>query len=655
MVDWSKLPLKLKVYVTSLACVAMPVFLWCLWVTVTSSYGAYWLMLAAFALVTVPLFLFLPSTRVMVSVGDTYLLAIAMLYGVAPCVVSTFLYMLLTSLVAHRPQIRSYKVVFNAANMTLTAWAYSSSYQAVLSMCHRAFGDDTRHIQVICSAAVMLAVYFISNSVLATLAISWMTGEKTFDFWCRNCFPMFLDFCTSTGVAVFITLSENLGHYAPIIAAPVVAMIWGYQKLLQGRAAEVARHYSELEQLYMRTVESLAMAVDAKDQSTYGHIRRVHAYAVELARLCGVTDPNEFKAIETGALLHDIGKLAVDDYIINKPGKLTEQEYAKVKTHSVAGDEILRHVAFPFPVARYVRHHHERWDGAGYPDGLKGEDIPLGARILTVADSFDAIRHSRAYKPAVETAQAVEVMCRESGRFFDPALVRLLKEHIAELEAAAAHEAANTQELSFRKYAGANEPPATPTPASGEVARDVVEKIRRLGDLCRAMSGHFDLKDILSTFLYQAGSVVPFDSCVFYGERGGVEIEAVCAVGKFSHLLSGHRMAMGQGVSGWAAAYDRPTLNAEPVLDCKGLPETLSTLKAALIVPVAHAGKTLGVIAFYDSRPASYTEDHLAIAQKLTGFVAPLVANAKNLDTLTSTAPKGGWQDFLAGYGPPPE
>src|SRR5437773_10993027 len=130
------------------------------------------------------------------------------------------------------------------------------------------------------------------------------------------------------------------------------------------------------------------MAVDAKDHTTYGHIRRVRAYAMVLAKLRGITDAAELMAIETGSLLHDIGKEASDDYILNKPGRLSKQEFEKMKTHAPVGHEILQQIKFAFPVAEYVRYHHARWDGTGYPDGLKGEAIPLGARIISISDAF---------------------------------------------------------------------------------------------------------------------------------------------------------------------------------------------------------------------------------------------------------------------------
>ena len=648
--NWSELPTKLRIFLVLLPCAATPVFLWSMWTLRSRSHDSDWIILAIFTLATIPFFRFLPSTSTTVSVGDTYAMAIAMLYGVTPCVVTTFLYSLSTSLLAQRPRVYLYKIAFNTSSMVLVSWLYGSAY-------HMVRGNNTHPLNIVFAAAIMLAVFFFTNSILTSIAISWAVTKKTFDFWTQTCFPLFLDFSASAGAAVFIALSGNMSRYAPVIVAPIVALIWGYQKLIQSRAAEVTRHFAELEQLHMRTVESLAMAVDAKDQTTYGHIRRVHAYAVGLARLHGIREKsNEFKAIETGALLHDIGKLAVDDYILNKPGRLTEKEYEKIKIHALAGDEILRQVVFPFPVALYVRHHHERWDGSGYPDGLKGEEIPLGARILTVADSFDAICQSRPYKPPIPTDQAIDILCREAGRFFDPELVRLMQEHIDELEEAAMHEVANATELSFRRHDGGELESISQISAnSEEINEDIPERLQRLSERCFAMAGVFDLADILPMFLYQTGNAVPFDTSVLYLENNGVEITAACVVGKFSNILTGHRIEMGQGGSGWTAAYGLPILNSDPSFDFRGLPHDLSTLKTSLIVPVIHAGSVHGTLSLYNVTPMFYTERHLDIIQKLTASIASLIATAKPPEEFPDTDDAGGeWTDFLSGYGPHP-
>src|SRR2546427_2716792 len=150
-----------------------------------------------------------------------------------------------------------------------------------------------------------------------------------------------------------------------------------------GRLEDARRHLGDMDRLYLSTVETLAMAIDAKDDVTHSHVRRVQAYAVGLARALDVTDEPTLKAIEAAALLHDTGKLAVPEFILNKPGKLTESEFERMKVHAAVGADILKSIDFPYPVEPIVRHHHESWDGSGYPQGLRGQEIPLGARILS--------------------------------------------------------------------------------------------------------------------------------------------------------------------------------------------------------------------------------------------------------------------------------
>jgi putative nucleotidyltransferase with HDIG domain len=148
------------------------------------------------------------------------------------------------------------------------------------------------------------------------------------------------------------------------------------------------------------------MAIDAKDQVTHGHIRRVQTRAVFLAKKVGVTEEQQIRAIEAAALLHDTGKLAVPEHILNKPGRLTFEEFEKMKLHASVGAEILSAIDFPYPVVPIVRHHHENWDGSGYPSGLAGIDIPIGARILAVVDCFDALTSDRPYRPRLSDKEA---------------------------------------------------------------------------------------------------------------------------------------------------------------------------------------------------------------------------------------------------------
>jgi diguanylate cyclase (GGDEF)-like protein/putative nucleotidyltransferase with HDIG domain len=625
---WIELPRKLKAYIVFLACLATPLLILAIRELLTMHYGSYWLVLAVFALATIPFFLFLPSANTTVSIGDTYIMAIAMLYGVAPCLVATFCHSLLTSLLVKRPKIHSYRVVFNTASTICVSGLYSYIY-------HRIVGGSAAATEVMVGAAALLAAYFFANSFLTSIAIAWATGQSIFRFWLKTCMPLALDFSSSAGAATAITLLQNstfvsprIAPFIPVVIAPFIALIWGYNKLIQGRASEAQKHLRELEQLYLRTVESLALAVDAKDQTTYGHIRRVRVYAVELAKLCGIKDSDEFRAIETGSLLHDIGKLAIDDYILNKPGKLTAHEFEKIKLHAAAGDEILQQVRFPFPVAKYVRYHHERWDGNGYPDGLKGEEIPLGSRILSVADAFDAIRFSRPYKVAMSTNEAIETLSSQSGTFFDPNLVQLLKVHINELDKIAQLEAENAPELSFRKYFDMVYSSASKPELIVENTQNIPVEIVQLAEFCSTVGSFFDLKDILPIFLRRIEHLVPYNTCALYLDANGVHLKTACAVGEFASVLQTHTIEMGRGISGWVAAYRRPMLNTGPALDFRDIQEGAS-LSDTLAVPILNNDETLGAITFYAKAPATYTQEHLNILQMLSGLIAPWLADLK--------------------------
>src|SRR5581483_10763254 len=177
-------------------------------------------------------------------------------------------------------------------------------------------------------------------------------------------------------------------------------------------------------------------AVDAKDRYTHGHIRRVQAYAVELAILCGIVDEKELLALQAGALLHDIGKIAIPEYILNKPTVLTETEYEKMKIHPVVGANILSSIEFPFALVPIVKSHHERWDGNGYPEGLKGEEIPLSARILSLVDCYDALTTNRPYRAPMDREKVIEFFRREAGSAYDPGVVHTFIENIEDIEAA---------------------------------------------------------------------------------------------------------------------------------------------------------------------------------------------------------------------------
>ena len=499
---WAELPAKLRIYILALSGLAFVIVCWSIRDLTVAPHDNYWIVITVLVIFTVPFSLLLPSVSTAVGIGDTYIMAIGMMYGVSPCIVATGCQTLCISIFAKRPQKYPYKIVFNISSTICGAWLYSSIYSWL--------NNESEHVRdIIVPAAILAVTFFLVNSLLTSIAIAWSTGESIPRFWRKTCIPLAQDYSISAVYATAMVLTRSVSEYIPLLVAPFLGFIWGWHKLAEARVLQAEKHIREQEDLYLRTVESLALAVDAKDQTTYGHIRRVKVYSMGLARLCGIKDQNELRAIETGSLLHDIGKLAIDDYILNKPGRLSKVEFEKMKVHAAAGDEILQQVCFPFPVAKYVRYHHERWDGLGYPDGLKGEEIPLGARILAIADAFDAIRYSRPYKMSVETGEALEILKNQAGTVFDPRLVQLFTDNIGELE----QEAAGNRETLHSCHSEGILRPSIKT--SGRIAQrypqaEISSELISLSEFCASVCRCLEFRDVFPVMVSRLKALVPF-------------------------------------------------------------------------------------------------------------------------------------------------
>jgi putative nucleotidyltransferase with HDIG domain len=167
-------------------------------------------------------------------------------------------------------------------------------------------------------------------------------------------------------------------------------------------------------------IDALARAMSARDGFTHEHARRVQRYAVALAVEANIGDQRMLEAIDAAALLHDIGKLSIPDQLLYKPGPLTTAEYDQVKQHAVIGADILTAVPFDGPLALIVRHHHENWDGSGYPDGLRGDAIPLGARVLAIVDCYDALTSDRPYRRSLSHERAIAMILERRGTMYEP-------------------------------------------------------------------------------------------------------------------------------------------------------------------------------------------------------------------------------------------
>lgn len=193
---------------------------------------------------------------------------------------------------------------------------------------------------------------------------------------------------------------------------------------------DIENRLDGLEGTYLKVVAQWAISIESKDRYTHGHCERVADYACMLAEAVGFAG-RDLIWFRMGGFLHDVGKTAVPADVLNKPGKLDDEEWKLMQSHTTVGDEIVARLNFPWDVRPLVRHHHERWDGTGYPDRLKGEEIHLTARILCIADVFDALTTARSYRPALSLEEAIRIMDRDSGKAFDPTLYQLFRDLIA--------------------------------------------------------------------------------------------------------------------------------------------------------------------------------------------------------------------------------
>jgi len=621
--NWSDLPNKLKVLIIIVTGIGVPILLQAVSQLFYLQADINWVILTVLAVLTVPFFLFLPSVNSIIGIGDAYIMAIAMLYGPAPCVLATFFHTLSASLfVPNRPKVYFHRVLLNTSSMVCGAWIYSNLYRLL----NPTLSHDLKHI--VLPAAFLTIVFFLFNSLIISTAIAWSSEKRVLAFWVANCLPLWIDFSVSSVSATIIVALQYFSSFAPLAVAPLIGVVWGWNKIVNARAIEAEHHLKEQEQLYMRTVESLALAVDAKDQTTYGHIRRVRAYAMGLAKLCNITNSQELMAIETGSLLHDIGKLAVEDYILNKPGKLSAKEFEKMKMHSAAGDQILQQIQFPFPVSRYVRFHHERWDGKGYPDGLKAEDIPLGARILSISDAFDAIRSSRPYKSSFGVQDSVELLKAQSGVIYDPKLVELFTSHIEELVAAAEKAGQSAPELSFRKYFAKvdSELSDESKVSSHSLTHTASTELVRIFEFCSSLGKQLDLHDILHILSRRIKQLVPYSTCAIYLDNANDALKAEYVCGKHSDYLQNAIIGLGKGISGWAAAYKRPMLNTGPSWEFRDIEGDFTDLTDILVVPLLNDSDCIGTISLYAGSTIEYSQSQLALLQAAAGLVAPLLS-----------------------------
>lgn len=367
--------------------------------------------------------------------------------------------------------------------------------------------------------------------------------------------------------------------------------------------------------LLLRVIEALVLAIDAKDQTSRAHVHRVRLYASELARALNLPE-HEIYGLDLAAMLHDIGKVAVSEHILSKPGPLTPEEFQKIRAHPKVGADIISGIPFPYPVSAVILSHHERWDGRGYPAGLKGEEIPLGARILSVVDYFDALMAERPYHRAMSLAQVIGLLRQEAGKGLDPVVVDKFVELLPELQAKAA-QLEETMRAPVRNV-------------FDEIAL-AHREIYALYDIAQGMGTSLGVADTMVLISARLSNLVPFScAALFLYDEETETLRCRFATGVDAEIIQRVAVRTGEGFTGWVARNRRALMNARPSADFEaaGFAHLKTKLQSALVSPLLFNERLIGTLAVYHVAPAYYRDDHRRLLDHVSEQAAAVINNS---------------------------
>jgi len=502
-------------------------------------------------------------------------------------------------------------------------------------------------------AIATLAMFLIYTAPIA----KWTALREREPFaavWLCTTFWSLPHYLAGAGIARAVSSAAHyIGWQTVLLTGPVVYLIYRSYRLYLNRLEAETKHAEEVASLHLRTIEALALAIEAKDHTTHDHLQRVQIYARELAASLDLTE-EELQALQAAALLHDIGKLAVPEHIISKPGKLTPEEFEKMKIHPIVGAEILERVRFPYPVAPIVRAHHEKWDGTGYPAGLRGEAIPIGARILAAVDCLDALASDRQYRRAMPLEEAMKVVRSEAGHAFDPRVVDALEKGYVQWEHKAKLPAPKSAGLSKDVKIERGLAPAAGFEASNGSAEVVKaaepvnflnliagarQEVQALFEISQDLGNSLSLDETLSVLDVRLRRIIPHHSLAVWMVRED-ELIPEYVNGEDCRLFSSLRIPMGQGLSGWVAENGKPIVNGNPSVEPGYLNDrTLtSALRSAVALPLEGAGGTLGVLTLYHMERDAFSKDHLRLLMAIAPKIGMSIENALRFQQAESSA-----------------
>ncbi len=540
------------------------------------------------------------------------------------------------------------KVLFNVfGNSAPAIFLACSTFHYLDGVMHH-----TMPLRIICAASI----YFLANTVPIAFVIA-LTEEKTFrQVWSECYFWSFPSYIMGAVLIAIVNVIERyIGWQMSLLIVPAIYFIYRSYRLYLGRLEAEKKYAEEVAVLHLRTIEALALAIDAKDHTTHDHLQRARIYALEIGKAMKLS-ADEMKALEAASVLHDIGKLAVPEHIINKPGRLTPEEFEKMKIHPAVGADILSRVDFPYPVVPIVRAHHEKWDGTGYPDGLKGEEIPIGARILSAVDCLDAMASDRQYRRALPLDQAMEHVAGLAGKDFDPKIIEILQKRYIELEEMAHVTPRPVQEklLAQTPVERGDAPGAGFEQVSQANAIDFLSSIgaarqeaQSLYEITQELGNSLCLEDTFSLLSLRLKKLVPYDCIAIFTLNAEDVLIPQFVNGDESRLFSSLKIPLGQGLSGYVAQNHKPVINGNPSVEPGYLndPTKFSNLSSALSVPLEGLDRATGVITLYRAPKNAFSNEDLRILLAVSSKIAFSIANAVKYEQAENSATT----DFLTG------
>jgi putative nucleotidyltransferase with HDIG domain len=599
----------------------------------------------------------LKREKITFTLSDSFIFLIACWYGTLPAVFVAGVEAFISS---RRSVRRVSSNLFSAGMLSLAAAAAGVTLNAILHYGFHEAGIGKYHSFLAVTVALLpaTAAHVLVNVGLLSFLFALRSNTNFFEVfrgylsWAA---PIALPTSAVASLA-YLALQYNWLIMILIGAPILIAISFGHRQYRNNMHQRIEL----LEKAHRETIEALAVAINAKDEVTHEHVLRVQIYASGVARLLGCTD-TEIEALKAGALLHDIGKIAVPDYILNKPGKLTAAEFEQMKMHTIVGAQILGRVDFPYPVVPIVRHHHERWDGHGYPDGLKAEEIPLTARILTVVDCFDALREDRQYRRGLTREEALDFLLQNSGSQYDPQVVGKFITHLPEFEAqVAAHkdqplptfgiEAA--EELS---EAARQVPPSAGLAAGEQAGEEGVNFSRKelaaVYELVQALNGAGAGDELVNTFMEKLGAIVPYTTCALTLASESGDMVSEYARGLHSETVRGRRIEPGQGITGWVLTNQKPFFNTDPRLDFPvEMGDAFKDYRTIAALPIVKEKQLYGALTLYSSALAEYDQNQQKLLREMTAvFADALVGPTDTAQAPTENAEEASVQTAIEG------